>query len=564
MSDTNAVMPPATLLALALAASLPTVVPATAEPLVLPTITITDEVTGSIDDRMFGGFIELTEQGELGPEAAMDPATGQLRANVLAAIRDLAPPVLRYPGGGLVESPRFRWTQLIDGPTDGDAKDERRYQFGLHEFLDLCELDGISPMLVLPVVDQVRAFTPPDEVFAAARALVAYTTGELDDPDLPADLAKWPELRAANGRRAPWTIPYWQIGNEFVWVAVPHLRKKGWTDDDIASRYVDAVARTLAMIERLDPDAEIIVENYPEVTRVGLPVTDRLQERLGDRIDYLSMHQYYSWGIDRILEDGTAVDPAAFTPTDYWTAVVSAPGTDERGQALWREPLLAKTNAAGYPLALTEWNWNSWWQLPDGANPDFPESLWAKGVASASLLHGLLRAPGDLALATQSLLLGTEWDLRAIDVSEGRANPFPTGSILALHRAHHGSELLAWTPTEPLPTYRQPFTLGQLEPSAAVALLDCLVSRQSDGIVHAHLINRDPERELTLPIDLAPLGKFRSATQITLTGVPDETSARATGSALVEKTTTDIPLEANHATTLRLPARSVTAVTFTP
>ncbi len=533
-------------------------------PLAIPTITVHDEVVGHVDDRMFGSLVELTTQDEPGPEAAIDPATGTLRANVVAAILEIAPPLLRYPGGGLVESPGFRWTQLIDGPADGAAKDERRFKFGLNEFLDFCEAESIAPLLVLPLADQVRALIPPDDIFAAARSMAAYVTGRIDDPALPADLRPWVALRIANGRSEPWSIPYWQIGNEFAWVAVPNLRKKGWSDDRIATTYVDAVERTLTMIESLDPDAAILVENYPEIAKIGLPVTDRLRERLGDRIDYLSTHQYYAWGIDRLLRHGEPIDPATFTEEDYWNAAVSAPGTDERGLALWDEPLVAKTNAAGYPVALTEWNWNSWWQLPDDAKPPFHEPLWAKGVASASLLHGILRNPGTIALATQSLLVGSQWELRAIDARDGHATIFPTGAILALYRKSHGIDQLAWTPATPLPTTPQPITLGQLEPSAKVALLDCLFTRQTNGTIHAHFINRSYDETLTVPLDLNAFAPFSSTTQTTLTGVDDERAARKSGTPLTQtQETTFHPTEPN-TYQINLPAKSVTIVTFTP
>ncbi len=531
-------------------------------PRVLPEIVVSDEVIGHVDDRMFGSFVELTEDDEPGPEAAIDPTTGNLRANVVAAIREIAPPILRYPGGGVVESPAFRWTQLIDGPEDGDAKDQRHYRFGMHEFLDFCEAESIAPLLVVPLADQIRGLVPGDEAFAAARSMVAYVAGDLDDPDLPADLKPWVALRVANGRRGPWTVPYWQIGNEFAWVGVPNLRKKGWTDDRIASKYVDAVSRTLTMVESLDPDAEIIVENYPEIAKVGLPVTDRLHERLGERIDYLSTHQYYSWGIDRLLRDGAPIDPTEFTPEDYWSAAVSAPGSDERGQALWDEQLLAKSTGAGYSVALTEWNWNSWWQLPGDVAVPFRESLWAKGVASASMIHGFLRAPGGIALATQSLLVGSKWGLRAIDASDGRATIFPSGAILALYRKAHGRNIVSWTSSEPLPTYNQTITLGQLEPSERVALVDCLFTLADDGTLYGHFINRDYAQKLTVPLDLSAFSTITTAEQTTLTGVADEPTARRTGAPLNRKQTKPVYVEDDGRCQIELSPQSVSVVTF--
>ena len=469
-------------------------------------IDIQDSISGTVHDQLFGQLVELLlpptdAKQELGAEAAFDPETGHMRPDVLEAIQDMYLPVLRYPGGLVVELPEFRWTQLIDGPDSGGEHDERRYLFGLHEFLNLCEELDAEPLLVVKVADMTRELTPPAQVLAMAQGMVAYVNAPAD-AELEPELRRWVDLRIKNGRQDPWRVRKWQIGNEFIWVGVKWLKKnKSMDQGQIGEAYVDAVVQVHDAMRAVDPDLEFLVEIDMEQPEVGVPVAEALAERLGPTIHHMTHHRYTSWQISKPLYRGeerpyTEVDAAAF-----WYAAVSAPEVDDRGQAIFNPPMLHTANRLGYPLAVTEWNWNSWWRVKrEPGAPRPPNGLWTKGVAAGSMLHSLMNAPGDISLATQSMLVGTQWHIRAIDAGRHPARLHPSAQITSLYGHHHGRDRLAWSSPQPLPTYDQPWELALLKPNPAVAYVDLVVTRDEGG-VYLHLINRDRQAARTLTVD---------------------------------------------------------------
>ncbi len=108
---------------------------------------------------------------------------------------------LRWPGGNL--SSAYRWREAV-GPAD--RRPVRRnpawqglapFFVGTDEFLRLCQLAGIEPMITVNAGDGT-----PEE----AAQWVEYCNGA---PDTPMG-----RLRAENGRSEPYGVRYWNVGNE--------------------------------------------------------------------------------------------------------------------------------------------------------------------------------------------------------------------------------------------------------------------------------------------------------------------------------------------------------------
>ncbi|MCC6169467.1 MAG: hypothetical protein IT329_19765, partial [Caldilineaceae bacterium] len=130
----------------------------------------------------------------------------RLDPDMLDAIRRLAPPVLRWPGGNFTSTYHF-WDGI--GPLDerqttpnvdwGGIDDNF---FGINEFLRLCELVGTEPHLCINIGNGT-----PEE----AAAWVEYVNGAAD--------THWGARRAADGHPAPYNVRLWEVGNEIygVW-----------------------------------------------------------------------------------------------------------------------------------------------------------------------------------------------------------------------------------------------------------------------------------------------------------------------------------------------------------
>jgi alpha-N-arabinofuranosidase len=159
-----------------------------------------------IDRNIFGQFAEHLGNGIyegvwVGPGSPIPNRRG-LRLDVVAALKALKIPNVRWPGGCFADE--YHWRKGIGpagrrpatlNPNWGGVIEPN--SFGTHEFMDFLEQIGSRAFLSV----NVGSGTPQE----AAEWLEYLTTAQ------PTALAK---ERAANGRAAPYVIPYLGIGNE--------------------------------------------------------------------------------------------------------------------------------------------------------------------------------------------------------------------------------------------------------------------------------------------------------------------------------------------------------------
>ena len=159
-----------------------------------------------IDRNIFGQFAEHLGHGIyeglwVGPESPI-PNTRGIRNDVVAALKALKVPNVRWPGGCFADE--YHWKNGI-GPAKSRAVTLNPNwggviepnTFGTHEFMDFLGQIGAEAFLSV----NVGSGTPRE----AADWLEYLTTAQ------PTTLAK---ERAANGRSAPYKIAYLGIGNE--------------------------------------------------------------------------------------------------------------------------------------------------------------------------------------------------------------------------------------------------------------------------------------------------------------------------------------------------------------
>jgi alpha-N-arabinofuranosidase len=104
-----------------------------------------DRTVGTVDPRIFGGFIEHLGRciygGIFEPGSPLADAQG-FRRDVLDAVRPLRVPVLRWPGGNFVSG--YHWTDGIGPPQDRPRRMELAWhteesnQFGTDEYIAYC------------------------------------------------------------------------------------------------------------------------------------------------------------------------------------------------------------------------------------------------------------------------------------------------------------------------------------------------------------------------------------------------------------------------------------------
>src|SRR5947209_1255442 len=178
----------------------------TAEPFKAELVIRADQPQGTINRNIYGQFAEHLGRDIYGGlwvgENSPIPNTRGIRNDVIAALKKLNIPVVRWPGGCFADE--YHWR-------DGIGPRERRPQrlntwwggvietnaFGTHEFMDFCELIGADAY----IAGNVGSSTPQEML-----EWVEYMTS-----DSNSTLAN---LRRQNGREKPWKVNYMAVGNE--------------------------------------------------------------------------------------------------------------------------------------------------------------------------------------------------------------------------------------------------------------------------------------------------------------------------------------------------------------
>ena len=159
-----------------------------------------------INPEIYGHFAEHLGRLIYGgimvePDSKIDNIRG-FRTDVIAALREMNVPILRWPGGCFADTynwrdgigPKHERPSIVNIYWGGVTEDN---SFGTHEFFDYCDLIGAQPYVNLNVGSgSVRE----------ASQWVEYITSNNPSP--------MTDLRKANGREKPWDVKYFGIGNE--------------------------------------------------------------------------------------------------------------------------------------------------------------------------------------------------------------------------------------------------------------------------------------------------------------------------------------------------------------
>jgi alpha-N-arabinofuranosidase len=156
----------------------------------------TDQPGPTISKHIYGHFAEhlgrcIYEGIWVGEDSAI-PNTRGIRNDVVAALRQIAIPVLRWPGGCFADEyhwqdgigPRERRPGMVNTHWGGLTENNH---FGTHEFMDLCEQLGAAPY----ICGNVGSGTVQE-----MQEWVEYLTYDGHSP-----LA---DRRRENGREQPW------------------------------------------------------------------------------------------------------------------------------------------------------------------------------------------------------------------------------------------------------------------------------------------------------------------------------------------------------------------------
>jgi alpha-N-arabinofuranosidase len=229
-----------------------------------------------LDPRLLGAFLEhlgrAVYTGVYDPKSPLADANG-FRTDVIAAVKGLRVPIIRYPGGNFVSG--YNWLDGV-GPKNGRPTVlERAWnsletnQFGTNEFIDWCKAVSTEPLLAF----NLGTGTPETAV-----AYVEYCNVDRG--------TKWSELRRSHGYQQPHNVRYWCLGNEM---------DGPWQMGHMPAREYGRKARDAAQqIRVIDKSLQLIACGSSNTNMPTYLVWDReVLEECYDQVDAISLHNYY-------------------------------------------------------------------------------------------------------------------------------------------------------------------------------------------------------------------------------------------------------------------------------
>ena len=169
-----------------------------AQPAVNTMVVHVDAAKDTISRYVYGQFAEHLGRGIYGGiwvgENSAIPNTPGIRTDVVAALKKIQVPAIRWPGGCFAIGPRADRPAMVNTNWGGVTEDN---SFGTHEFMDLCEQIGCEPV----ICGNIGSGTVKE-----MSDWVQYLTSDGDNP--------MTELRKKNGREKPWKVKFWCVGNE--------------------------------------------------------------------------------------------------------------------------------------------------------------------------------------------------------------------------------------------------------------------------------------------------------------------------------------------------------------
>ena len=342
-------------------------------------------------------FAEPLGNADSSVDAAWDYVNNCWRPEVLEILKRLAPPMIRW--GGCFASyyhwrdavgPREQRNPMLNLCWDGVFSN----QVGTVEFVDLCRALGSEPLMCVNMESDGRPTwaTPfPGANLRGTAEEAAEWVAYCNDPANT--------LRRSHGRKKPFGVRYWQIGNETsygYWAATGE--RKFVRDGFDCDRTIEVTRRFAQAMRAVDPDLKLIAwgdDNW----------APRICEKLGGLIDMVAFHCHFPSRRDQ-ENDVLADHYYRQSPQAVWNQLMNT--CVQLEQKI--EAMKMQVAPYGKRLAMTE----SHYCIDDGRERGDVLSCWAAGVAYARNLNVIERHADVLDIATSADFFGIRWQVNAV------------------------------------------------------------------------------------------------------------------------------------------------------
>jgi len=408
-----------------------------------------------IDRNIYGHFAEhlgrCIYEGLWVGEDSDIPNTRGIRSDVVAALKAIRVPVLRWPGGCFADE--YHWRDGI-GPRESRPAQVNTHwggvtesnHFGTHEFMDLCEQLECAP----------------------------YICGNVGSGDVR-EMQQWAEyitlgggsvmsdLRKSNGRERAWKLPYFGVGNE-NWGCGGNMRPE---------YYADCYRRFQKYVYNFSGNEVFKIACGPN--GANYEWTEVLMRRAGAQMHGLALHFYCGSG----REKRRATE---FEEADWFVLLRNALRMDE---LVRKHSAIMDRHDPEKRVALVVDEWGSWHAVEPGTKPGFLyQQNTIRDALVASVTLDVFNNHCDR--VRMANIAQTVNVLQAMVLTDGpRMLRTPTYHVFEMYAVHQDAEhvptLLA------ADSYRFE--------DEAVPSVSASASRDAGGALHISLSNLDPNLE---------------------------------------------------------------------
>jgi alpha-N-arabinofuranosidase len=441
-----------------------------------------------IDRNLFGQFAENLGLGLyqgiwVGPDSPI-PNTRGVRNDVVAALRALKVPNVRWPGGCFADE--YHWRKGIGpsaqrpatlNPAWGDVVDSNA--FGTHEFMDFLQQIGSQPYVSV----NVASGTPQE----ASEWLEYMTTAQ------PTALAK---ERAANGHPDPYQVALLGLGNE-SW---------GCGGSMTADEYLAQLKIYSHFARNFNPAQQGANHMLKIAVGPGEPETSWTET-----IMKAWQHHDYTWDIDGLSLHWYTV-PNGWPPSTPSTGFGVEDYSKTLKSTLFMEDFLRKqetvmdTYDPQKKVALAVDEWGAWHAPLPGTNPHFlvQQNSLRDAILAALNLNIFARHAGRVRMANIAQMINV---LQAMILTD-KQNMVLTPTYY-IYRMYVPFQDATFVPvTFDAGTYTQGSTI--------LPRVDALAARDSSGRLWLEITNLDPEKPLAIDAEVRGIAA-KSARGETLT-----------------------------------------------
>ncbi|HKM21203.1 MAG TPA: alpha-L-arabinofuranosidase C-terminal domain-containing protein, partial [Lachnospiraceae bacterium] len=373
-----------------------------------------------INEEIYGHFAEhlgrCIYEGLYVGEDSDIPNTNGMRNDVVAALKEMKIPVLRWPGGCFADEyhwkdgigPKEKRKKMINTHWGGVVEDN---SFGTHEFMELCRQLGCKTYINGNVgsgsVQEMSEW-------------IEYMT--MDGVSPMAD------LRKENGHEAPWKVDYFGVGNE-NW---------GCGGNMTPEYYGNLYRRYQTYVREYKADEKIYkiccganVDDYHWTEGVLKTIYDHTPEHLHGLTDGLSLHYYVHPGGWENKGSATEFDEKVWYET--------------MNRAFYMETLVNRhadimnQYDPDKKLGMIVDEWGCWFDVEPGTNPGFlyQQSTMRDAVVAGLTLNIFNKHSDRVKMANIAQLINV---LQSVILTEGEKMILtPTYHIFNMYKYHQNA-----------------------------------------------------------------------------------------------------------------------------